>query len=443
LENKPISPERIFHAYGELFPSEFEFLVLYNLYINYSNSEIQYPDIKQAIVDTSRLPFISTGNDRQIERTFKGLLRTFIERAPSKSNSFILTPHAEKVIEIVTHRIHNPYLRFPLKETFETYFTLPESLNEINALQSWYKFGFLNNARQVVTSHLDGLKISVDEAIKEINKVLEADNLTAIQMLEEFSKNFQILGDKARQITEAIKMKVEVHYSLRDIVDSFFATNPASGQIGTQIKKDVFNFFEKIDKQLDIINMKMAYSSTKIAELHESLRVQSRYKINLKKMLAYLLENSRPEPQSWIELPEAFPPKGLVQERFRLRALRYYDTGFLKRTVPFEQKRDSDYEEKQRILFEQELKKQITAKKYYELLRKKLYDIGKIELSSELLEIIQETEDLEIGILIGYDIVENQGSNEVITIKEQLKSNSENKFHLWTMDIHLKQDLNS
>jgi hypothetical protein len=120
-QDKPISPERIFYTYNELFPSEFEFLVLYNLYTNYHSSEIQFSEIKQAIVDTSRLPFITTGKDRQIERTFKGLLRTFIERVPSKFNRFILTPHAEKIVEIATQRIYNPYLKFPLKDTFETY----------------------------------------------------------------------------------------------------------------------------------------------------------------------------------------------------------------------------------------------------------------------------------------------------------------------------------
>lgn len=200
-QEKAITPEQIYHAYSELFPNEFELLVLYHLYINYPSSEMQYSEVKQAILDTSQRAIITTGKERQVERIFKRLLRTFIERAPSRPSHFILTPHAEKMVEVVVHRIRNPYLKFPLKDTFETYFTLPDSATQdISVLKSWFKFGFQNNARQVVLGHLDSLKIAVDDAVKSLNQVLEADNLSAMQMLELFSGNFQILGDKARQV---------------------------------------------------------------------------------------------------------------------------------------------------------------------------------------------------------------------------------------------------
>jgi hypothetical protein len=63
-QEKTITPEQIFHAYGALFPTEFDFLVLYHLYSNYPSAEMQYAEIKQAIADTSRLPFMNTGKER-------------------------------------------------------------------------------------------------------------------------------------------------------------------------------------------------------------------------------------------------------------------------------------------------------------------------------------------------------------------------------------------
>lgn len=42
-QEKTITPEQIFHAYGALFPTEFEFLVLYHLYINYPSLDIGKP----------------------------------------------------------------------------------------------------------------------------------------------------------------------------------------------------------------------------------------------------------------------------------------------------------------------------------------------------------------------------------------------------------------
>jgi len=447
-QTKPIKPENIFHIYGELFPNEFEFLVLYHLYINYPASEMQYAEIKQAIVDTSHLPFFTTGRDRQIERTFKGLLRSFIERVPSKFNRFILTPHAERIVEIATQRINNPYLKFPLRDTFETYFALPADLSDdITKLQSWFKFGFQNNARQVVSGHLEGLKLSVDDAVKALNLVLEADNLSAIQMLEQFSKHFQVLGDKARQITEAIKMKVDVHYRLRDIVETYSKNasdrerivedNEVSQnhrRIAAQIKEEVSAFFDKVDKQLDLINMKMAFASSKITELQESLRTQSRYKISLKKMLVYLLENSHPDPQQWIKLPENFPLRGLVSQKFRFRGIRYYDVGFLKRTTPFEQRTDADYEASQRVLFEHELLKQASVQRHFEQVQADLSISGEISLDKRLFEIIRQENSVEIGIQTGYEVIRNISPDSHIDIQEELQS-YDNIVHLWRITI--------
>ncbi|MDI3321410.1 hypothetical protein [Pinibacter soli] len=449
---KTITPERMYHAFGELFPSEFEFLVLYHLYLNYPEAEIQYAEIKQAITDTSRLPFLQ-GKDKQVERTFKGLLRNFIERAPTKYNRFLLTLHARKVIEIVTQRIHNPYLKFPLKETFETYFKLPVNAGEdTTRLQSWFKFGFLNNAQQVVTGHLEGLKLSVDDAIKALNQILEADDLSAMQMLEQFSKNFQILGDKARQITEAIKMKVDVHYQLRDIVEVFTdttsdkegtsmdtATRHNNRRIALEIKEDVHRFFDKVDKQLDLINMKMVFASTKIKELQESLRAQSLYKISLKKLLVYLLENSKIDSQKRVQLPEKFPTKGLVLEKFRFRSIRYYDMGFLKKAKPIEQETDEAYEEGQRKLFEHELYKQAQIQQYCEQIGEELSVIKLVDLNAKLFEIMQQDDGIEIGIQTGYELIRNLSRDSHVEIEEELMSNESKSIHLWktTIQEHL------
>lgn len=452
-QNKPISIEQIHWAYSELYPTEFEFLVLYTLYVNYPSSEIQHAEIKQAIVDTSRLPFINTGKDPQIERIFKGLLRSFIERVPSKFNRFILTPHTERILGIAIQRINNPYLKFPLKDTFEKYFALPEGdMQDINELEGWFRLGFQNTAQQVVIGHLEGLKLSVDDAVKALNQILEADDLSAIQMLEQFSENFQTLGDKARQITEAIKMKVDVHYRLRDVVDKF-AVRPAVQENGEvdyeawqtkrrkalQIKEEVNAFFEKVDKQLDVINAKMAFASSKIAVLQDSFRTQSHYRINLKKMLVYLLENSRAQAPNGIKLPDSFPVRELVQEKFRFMSIRYYDVGFLKRATPFNQSEDTAYEESQRMQFEQELAKQAAIQKHCERIHAELSLSKRIELAEKLFEIMRDDKSIEIGIQTGYEFIRNLPPNSSIEINEELQSH-DNDIHLWKTTIHHQRD---
>ena len=452
--NKPIDPERIFHVYGELFPNEFEFLVLYNLYRNYPSAEMQYAEIRQAVIDTSRLPFLYSGKDKLVEKAIKGLMRAFIERVPGKFNQYMLTQHAERVVEIVTQRINNPYLKYPLKDTFETYFKLSDNATEdITYLKTWFRFGFQNNARQVVLGHMEALKLGVDDAIKALNKVLEADDLSAMQMLEQFSQHFQVLGNNARQIKEAIGMKDNVYYQLRDVVNVFSArldqaqADTSAGnedlyqalrqdcQDATQIKEDVYAFFEKVDRQLDLINMKMAFAGAKITELQESLRAQSHYKISLKKMLVYLLEHSQSDAQHWVRLPEKFPAKDIVKERFRFTTLRYYDMGFLKRGKPFELQADWAYEAEQRAHFELELEKQAMIQKHCEQAQNDLAQTGKLDLGKRIFQIMQSENGLEIGIQTGYEFIRNLAPDSQLKIGNEFESDTTNTTHIWKTTV--------
>ncbi len=450
---KNIAIEELQVAFETLYPDEFEFLTLYNLYINYHSHEFQYAEIKQAIIDTSRLPFLLNGKDIQVERKFKRLLRSFIERIPSKSNYFVLTPHAEKIIDIVIQRINNPYLKFPLKDTFEQFFSLPDDVSDdIRRLQSWFQFGFHNNARQMVLGHLEALKLSVDDSIKALNSVLEMDDRSAIQLLEEFAENFKLLGDKARQITEAIRMKVQVHYRLRDIAEEF--NNRTIDNIygdgfllfcrkeALRIREEVSSFFNKIDQQLDLINQKMTFAASKISELQESLRAQSHFKLNLKKLLVYLLENSKQNPQSW-ELPIDFPTKDIVNQKFRLGTLRYYDMGFLKKTSVVIPEIDELYENEQRIQFELELKKQELIQQYCDQAESDLELFGKLDLTARIMDIIQVENGLELGVHAGYELIRNVSSFANVEISEILQSNRSNTFQLWKVAVRKDQHSNS
>lgn len=454
-----INIEKIYENYKELFPSELEFLIIYNLYNNKSamSEDFSYSEVKQTIIDTAKLPFITTGKSIQVERVFKNLLGNYIERLPGNTHKFVLTPHADRIVEIVTNRIKNPYLKFPLKETFETYFQLhPDTSKEIASLQRWFKLGFQNTAQQVVIGHLEGLKLSVSQAIKELNLILEADNLSATQMLQRFSTNFRVLGDNARQINEAIKMKVEVHYSLRDIVDNYiqeallyknpvteeeqkhYAELKENRETAKKIKDEVYLFFEKVDKQLDLINMNLSFASFKVTELQESLRAQSRYKINLKKMLVFLLENSTSDNQGII-LPYNFPQKQIVQEKFRFRALRYWDMGFLRRGKPMERARDDDYEKEERSLIESEFDKQQLIQDLFEKAKSTLLETNKLNLS-EMLQEISENDSIEVAVQTGYEFIRNLSKETEIDIKKELKGNN---LKTWKVIVQNKPSSNS
>lgn len=460
--NESLNTERVFQVFHELFPDELEFLIIFTLYKSKSatSEDFEYSEIKHTIIDSSKLSFLTTGKQIQVERVFKNLLGTFIERVPGNFNQFVLTPHAERLIEIVVHRINNPYLKFPLKETFETYFQLPENAkDDISLLQRWYKLGFQNTARQVVIGHLEGLKLSVDQAIKELNLVLETDDLSAIQMLEKFSINFRVLGDKARQINEAIRMKDEVYYTLRDVVDSFIQEASISKHPTTEeeklhyhelelkrdsartIKEDVYAFFDKVDKQLDLINSRLAFASYKIAELQESLRAQSHYKMSLKKMLLFLLENSTSDINSLI-LPTQFPKKDILQQKFRFRSLRYWDMGFLRKGQPFEQNSDEGYEQEERGRFELELVKQELIQDLCERALKELSDEKKLDLSERLFQIMEQENSIEVVVQTGFELMRSISDETEILIDEKIQSDKNNIIQTWKILLQNK-NLNS
>lgn len=463
LKNESINSEKIFQVYKDLFPDELEFLIIYTLYINKSatSEDFEYAEIKYAIIDSSKLSFLTTGKQIQVERVFKNLLGTFIERVPGNFNRFVLTPHAERLIEIVVHRINNPYLKFPLKETFETYFQLPDNAKEdISLLQRWFKFGFQNTARQVVIGHLEGLKLSVDQAIKDLNLVLETDDLTAIQMLEKFSVNFRTLGDKARQINEAIRMKDEVYYTLRDVVDSFILEADAYNhpitdeehlhykeleqkkEVATAIKEEVYTFFDKVDKQLDLINSRLAFASFKITELQESLRAQSHYKMSLKKMLIFLLENSTSDINGLI-LPAQFPRKDVLQQKFRFRSLRYWDMGFLRKGQPFEQSSDEGYEEEERGRFEVELAKQELIQNLCEKALKDLSETKEFDLSARLFQIMEQEKSVEVVVQTGYEFMRSISNETEIHIEEKIQSDTNNNIQTWKVTLQNNTNSNS
>jgi len=442
----------ICHTFDDLFPTQFEFMVIYHLHCMDRVEGFQYNEIKLAIRETAKLPFWGDAKEPQVEKTLKNLLRSFLERPPDKVGFYLLTPHAVKIIEIVLHRIDNPYLRFPLKKTFEDYFALPEDAGcDIAHLEKWYRLGFQDNAQKVVLSHLEGLKLAVEDAIKDLNLVLEADHLSAIQMLERFTNHFLNLSMQARQITEAIKMKTDTYYRLRDIADAFhqkisFGTNEQSI---TQddwnkvelIKGNVNAFFERVDQQLDLINTKMAFASTKITELQESFKAQSHFKMKLKKTLAWLLENSKPDLKGWVRLPAQFPAKERVFQRFQFHTLRYYDLGFLKKALPVDIVLDDAYEIAQRDAFEQELKEQIMIQHQVESWQQKLTVDGLVNVSEEMLLLMEKMPDsISLSVQAGYELIRNLGDNVTLSIQNELHSNHTKTLHLWKTTVQNNQN---
>jgi hypothetical protein len=303
------------------------------------------------------------------------------------------------------------------------------------------------------------LKMAVDQAIKELNQVLETDDLTAIQMLEKFALNFRGLGEKAKQINEALRVKEDVYYSLRATVEAFIEKadsykhpntideHIAYEKLGKEvefarhIREEVFTFFDKVDKHLTLINARLTFASYKITELQESLRAQSHYKINLKKILSFLLEKSSSDING-IKLPAGFPVKDIVQQKFRFRPIRYWDRGFLLRGKPFEQGSDQEYEQDERNKLELELAQQKLIHELCEIAQKDLSESGTLHLSDRLFEIMEAENNVEVVVETGYELLRGIPKATQVYIREELQSDKNNTIHTWKVILQNRPNSN-
>src|ERR1700727_1340669 len=114
----------IFQKYDLLLPSKFEggflILALYQKIRNHELPEIfTTNDIKvtlEEIAKESNQPVTKS------ERTIKNLLHYYLRSVPNEYGRYYLSDHALQQVELMLHKINNPYKNYPLKESFEKYF---------------------------------------------------------------------------------------------------------------------------------------------------------------------------------------------------------------------------------------------------------------------------------------------------------------------------------
>ncbi len=415
----------IAELYHHLVPTRDEGLLIFRLHEKIKNGEIDgyfsTQDIQRAIEETNQF---QPGNPPNRERLLKNLLTYFIEHPAEQKNRYMLTEYARKFILLLEHKINNPFRKFPLRESFKRYADFSAAdIRHINQLESWFNQGFQATTRENIFDHLEELKADVNVSVQRLNKLLYSGEMTAQQMVSEFSVIFIDLGGKADEIRDTLRLGNSLQLEVELVVSAFYEQTQDFKHPSTEVELKEFDqllqaysrasviareiqaFFDVIDGKLGQLRERIQYASTKLNELQELFRYRSQFKINLKKLLAYTLTSAIPV-KGELSLPARFPRRSLPVERFRLTAMPDLERDFADRNRVIETPEDPDYHRRELAKVEQDLARQQRTAVLLAQYKERLSQEGALDFTGEFYDILDKEQDEEVAIQVGYELIQ-------------------------------------
>lgn len=451
----------ILPSYDFLVPPQNEGAVVILLYNKIERKEIDqyfsYHDFQQTIFEVSSL---EPGHQPHTERILKNLLHYFIERPSEKRERYKLTEYAFNFVKLLKNKLDNPYRYFPLKDSFKRYTLFKSSeITSILHFESWFEQGFSLTTKQTIIDHLEALKDDVDVSIKKINQVLYTPDQEILRTVSEFQIAFKGFGEKAEEIRDAIRLGVSVEQEINKIVKGFYlkievAKHPESEEElanyvklekdyhrSSNIQIKVNEFFGVVDGKLGQLKDRILFSSTKLTELHDNFKYQSRFKINLKRFLGFTLEQciyTKDGPT----LPKEFPRKLLLAAFEKFNIVPFYDFQSTARNRLISAPRDEKYLKQEKLKIDKELERLERTLRWVNKLKQQLKDTHELDFTPHFYEILKTEGDIEISMHVGYEIFQfanGSKSKYLVRIDKEILEEFKNQpIATWKMKINRK-----
>ena len=444
--------------YEFLIPSKEEGLVVILLHQKIEKKEIDqeftYQDIQQVVREVSSLLDIS--HQPHTERILRNLIRYFIDRPSGKRNKYMFSDYAERFVALIKNKLEHPYRNFPLAESFKRYSQFKaDEIHSITEFKSWYEQGFNSTTKQTITGHLEALKDDSNIAIEQMNQILYVDTLTGMDLVIKFSDLFKGFGERAEQISETLKLGNVLEVEIKKVVDRFYnrldqMKHPETDEEKSEyliyrneynesenIRANVVNFFEIVNSRLALVREKVLFSSSKLRELQDNFRQQSRYKINIKKLLQLMLEKAE-YSRLELYLPQVFSKKYLPIERFRLPLIKKPDFDSEKTNNLYEFTSDLDYQKSERAKIEKELDRQQKAAQWVNHYKAVLMESKILDLKEVFQTVLGKENDIQICMQVNFDIIQHSlTQNEVrLVINKTIREfDADTKIFLWDTQI--------
>lgn len=421
-----MDPKSVADLYNYLIPPQDQGLVILLLHRKIENEEIAaeftYQDVQQVVKEVDSI--LGHGHQSRTERILTDLMRYFIDRPADRHNLFILSNHADRFVTFIRNKLEHPYRNFPLIESFKRYSEFNSAdINSIADFRSWYEQGFHATSRQTIAGHLEALNDDCVAAIQKMNDILYAEAIKGIELARQFTLLFHGFGDKADQISEILQLGNSLETEIKKVVTYFYGrldsmkhpqTDEEIQEIATArvefteaetIQRSVSSFFKQVDSRLGQIREKVLFSSTKLRELQDNFRHQSNYKINIKKLLQFVLEYSTHSTQGPV-LPTNFPVKTLPAEHFRLLALSHDDfQGEIINPV-YEFTADPDHRNSEQDKIEKELNRQQCIARWVKNSKQLLEEKRFINLTDLFYHVLDQENDTIIGLQVNFELLQ-------------------------------------
>lgn len=445
----------IYIKYELLLPSKFDggYLII-ALYEKIKNREIEeyftQKEINEILVDIKaefNLESIRPWNNIK-----DNLFHYFLRSHPDEPWKYYLTDYAKNVVDLIVSKLENPYRNHPLKKSVQDSFTIRhDEIKTIEELER--KFGriFIQGSKKIITDHLESLEDELRGAYKELNNILrKEDEQSVTSLVREFTVVFRKFGERAEDITEAIIFKDKFLGDLLNAVDDFYRKMEDDGQFDTDnvqkskndwekaqgIYIDIREFFNSIDRKVQIIRRQINHASEKLTELQEQFSTRAFFRLQIKKLHRTVLESSKYATES-VRFNNNFPLKQLVYEPIRMLYSRHYEFEQPKSNLIVNVKVDETYEHNEKQKIEKEINRQQIINQWFDKAKDILENKGQLSIDELMNSIVYEEKDLSIAYQVASRLTAYTSEDDDIFIDVQQKiiSLSQQNLSLWKTRI--------
>lgn len=380
------------------------------------------------------------------------LLHYFIRNHIDEPGKYYLTDYAKGVLDMMRNKLENPYKNQPLKKSFEECFTLRfDEIKEIEDLERKYGRMATSLPKKIITDHLEGLEDELREAYITLNELLDSNVQEAVALVKAFALTFRKFGERAEDITEAVRSKDKFLKDLQMVVDQFYAEIDQTKLLADEaaknktvedwkrsreIYKDMEAFFSTVDDKINASRRQIYNASEKLSELQEYFSTRAHYRLQIQKLLGYVLQTAT-YSENGIVLEDNFPLKSLVYEQEKMLYLKHHEFTKQKTNILIVIPPDEAYEREERSKIEKEINRQQTINEWVNKTKKLLVEQKHVALDELMNNILTEEQDLSIAYGVASEVIAlvSENSDINIEIEQQLITTQQNELALWKTKI--------
>jgi hypothetical protein len=382
------------------------------------------------------------------------LLHYLIRNDAEEPGKYYLTDYARGVLDMMRNKLDNPYKSHPLKKSFDSSFFLRS--NEIKDIEDLErKFGrlFISGPKKVITDHLEGLEDELREAYKTLNELLDNDPQEAVGLVKAFALAFRKFGERAEDITNAMRSKDKFFKDLQMVVDNFYSEIDyvrysdnesdkskavSDWERARAIYDDINSFFNDIDRKIKAARRQILNASEKLSELQEYFSTRANYRLQIQKLLGHILQTASYRKDG-IMFKSGFPLKFLVYEQEKMLYLRHYEFANKKPNAVIIVQTDKEYEQEERGKIEKEISRQQIIHYWVNKAKDQLKTHGQLLLDEMMNTILAEEEDLSVAYGVASEMISlvSEAPDLKIDITQELTILNQNNLALWKTKIRM------